>query len=853
MRIAGTLTTDLGAIDAARNGFVQDATGGIALRLDAALAQPLPAGSTVVVDGTLGSYFSLRVVLTSAPAIAVTGAAALPEPVGASTGRADETLEGLRLLVTGIVTEAPSALTDGLGVTIDDGSGPLRLVVATAAQAGESIATGDVVTAIGPLGQRDSSGTGTAGYRLHATAAGDAIVVHPAPSATPTPTPNPSIAPTSSPSDAASPTPPSSGTPAPTTSTSPGPTATPSASATGLPLIAIAEARTRSVGTRVAVTGVVTAPPGRLGTPALVAIQDETAGIVIRLPDDVRPALGARLEVGGTLADPYGQLEIRALTAYRVVGTATLPAPRAVDGVDLGEATEARLLTLEGTAEGRPIRSTSGDLSVVITTAHGTARIVADATAGLSATFAAKGDRIRVTGVAGQHASRKGALDGYRVWVRGPSDVIRLSSAAASASPSGGGTGSGTTTPPRRTIAAAILAGSGEATLEGAVTAPATLLDASHRRIVIQDATGAIEVLLPLGSNPPAVGRRIRVGGEIGRAYGAPRIKADTVAILGSGARVQPVELRGAPGPAHEWRLVSIRGDILEVHRSGERWTAELQVAGVRVLVVGLPGARIPSSALGAGRTATVVGIVRRPYPSASDRRFAILPRSGGDVRVGGAASGQEAGASGVPGRSIDPATGPAGAGDPIDADLVELRERIDTTVRVGGLVESTDASGFTLDDGTAVARVELVGAAADLAGSIVVGDALNATGRVVRDPVTGEVGLEVSDPAGIVLAGDLGNEEATGTDGSGDLSDGADESSTDPIALRAGLADPATIPGASAAVLVLLSMASLAITLLRRKRMREALATRVAARLAGIRAPSAGTPAAVPPDARGG
>ena len=74
------------------------------------------------------------------------------------------------------MTAAPDALSDGLGVTIDDGSGPLRLVVGDAARAGASVGTGDVVTAIGPLGQRDSSGTGLAGYRLHATLAGEFAV-----------------------------------------------------------------------------------------------------------------------------------------------------------------------------------------------------------------------------------------------------------------------------------------------------------------------------------------------------------------------------------------------------------------------------------------------------------------------------------------------------------------------------------------------------------------------------------------------------------------------------------------------------------------------------------------------------
>ena len=49
--VSGVLTTDLGAIDSGRIGFVQDATGGIAVRLAAARIQPVPAGTIVTVDG----------------------------------------------------------------------------------------------------------------------------------------------------------------------------------------------------------------------------------------------------------------------------------------------------------------------------------------------------------------------------------------------------------------------------------------------------------------------------------------------------------------------------------------------------------------------------------------------------------------------------------------------------------------------------------------------------------------------------------------------------------------------------------------------------------------------------------
>ena len=59
------------------------------------------------------------------------------------------------------------------------------------------------------------------------------------------------------------------------------------------------------------------------------------------------------------------------------------------------------------------------------------------------------------------------------------------------------------------------------------MTAPATLLDATGRRIVVQDASAAIELLLPSDSGAPPVGSRIHAEGQVGLAYGAPRLRAE--------------------------------------------------------------------------------------------------------------------------------------------------------------------------------------------------------------------------------------------------------------------------------------------------------------------------------------
>jgi hypothetical protein len=162
---------------------------------------------------------------------------------------------------------------------------------------------------------------------------------------------------------------------------------------------------------------------------------------------------------------------------------------------------------------------------------------------------------------------------------------------------------------------------------------------------------------------------------------------------------------------------------------------------------------------------------------------------------------------------------------------------------------------------------VRLRAAAGDIAGSIVVGDALSATGRVEVDSTVGAAVVVVDDPAGIVLVGDLGAGDSTGTEpdpvavsastAGGPTGSGSATSATG----SAGLADPA-LPEIGALGIVLVSLASLGVTLLRRQRMRRRLARRIADRLAAIVAGSgsaqpvaamafAGRPAASPATVR--
>ena len=215
---------------------------------------------------------------------------------------------------------------------VDDGTGPVRVIVGPAALGVLDPARGDAVTATGPLGQRDSGGTGLAGYRLYATLPGELVIEPPlaSPSPTPQPTPTASPAPSSS--------------PAPTASPTPSPSATPDRFAVGRHLAdpdhpGLDHAAHRRRGARgrrggtATVRGVVIAEAGRLGTPRLLAIGDASGGLPVRLADgQVAPGRGTLVELRGIIAAPYGQTELRLVAGgLSIIGHGDLPASVALE------------------------------------------------------------------------------------------------------------------------------------------------------------------------------------------------------------------------------------------------------------------------------------------------------------------------------------------------------------------------------------------------------------------------------------------------------------------------------------------------------------------------------------------
>ena len=106
---------------------------------------------------------------------------------------------------------------------------------------------------------------------------------------------------------------------------------------------------------------------------------------------------------------------------------------------------------------------------------------------------------------------------------------------------------------------------------------------------------------------------------------------------------------------ALEWRLVTVSGVVESVSRDGAAWRAELTIGGGSIPIAGLERSGIASTALIEGRSASVTGIVKRAYPTATDQRFAVVPRSLADITLGAPGASASSG-SGAPGTSPGPA-----------------------------------------------------------------------------------------------------------------------------------------------------------------------------------------------------
>ncbi|HET6380873.1 MAG TPA: lamin tail domain-containing protein [candidate division Zixibacteria bacterium] len=386
-------------------GYLADASAGIAVLVSDGT---FPRGALLRVSGTVDDRFHQRTIRAEAAGIELLGQGSEPSAAQVATGDIGESLEGRLAAIQGSVAGAPSQLSAGLAIDVNDGTGLVRVVVGSATGIDTSgWVPGVVVSVRGIVGQRDSSVTGTAGYRLQPRDPQDvAIVGGP-------PTPTPSASPTG-----------------------PGGSATPDPSQPGDPtLVSIAEARAAPIHAPVTISGVVTLPSG-LSEPGSAVIQDASGGILLRLGEEAgQLQRGQQVRVAGVRSTWSGMLSVRVSEAPAQLGSQAEPAPgrRTTGGV--GEAEEATLVVVRGQVVAAPRRTAAQNQYLDIDDGSGPLRVFISPRSGVSAEALVPGAWVELTGVITQETTGQQPQRGYRLWPRAAGDVRVVAPAAP------GGTG----------------------------------------------------------------------------------------------------------------------------------------------------------------------------------------------------------------------------------------------------------------------------------------------------------------------------------------------------------------------------------------------------------------------------
>ncbi len=379
-------------------GYLADATGGIAVLLsDGSFTR----GTTLRVTGQLDTRYEQRTVRASSSGVVELGSGLEPDPLGVGTGSVGEAVEAVLVAVHGEVVSAATSLSTGIAYDLDDGSGPVRVLIG--ADTGidtSSWQRGTRLAVIGIVGQRDATGSGSSGYRVQPRAPSDVgVVAPPAPSPTSTPSVTPSATPT-----------PIAASPA---------------------VISIRQARASATGKRVRVRGIVTVGNG-LVDPTSAVIQDTGAAILVRLSGDAgKLRRGQLVELVGTRSTKSGMLTLRVSDRATQLGTQTEPAVVRTATGGLGEKLEAELVVARGALTAKPRRSTAGNVSFAIDDGSGEVRVVVFESSRISLGNLAAGAWVEVRGALGQDTTGSQPLRGYRIWPRDRSDIHLLASPSA--------------------------------------------------------------------------------------------------------------------------------------------------------------------------------------------------------------------------------------------------------------------------------------------------------------------------------------------------------------------------------------------------------------------------------------
>ena len=537
--ITGVLTTPLGALETGRKAFIQDETGGIALYLDAAVIGGLPAGTRVTVSGTLDDRFAERTFRIAVATIAFGDVESTPLALLVQTGMIGEPVEGARVLVQGHTVGSPTDLSDGLGLMVDDGSGEVRVIVGTRCPRRACRSERNACRRDGPSRAarqqrhrpRRVPGPCDGGRRLR-----DHRPAEPVAGGDPRATRRRVSTPTRHAVTA------STVTPHPDRDADAVTDATPANRDTRSHAATHAEHRrgTWCTGRHRRHRDRRRDRRGREARPApahrdrgwdrrhrrSVARWRATAG-----PRDDGPRQGSSRRSIWAAGDPAGQLRVQGHRPGEPSDVAAADGERARRGDRRPprDASQERSSPRPRRAPAATSRSTSPMRRACRSASWQTA------SSGVVATDLVKGRSYRLTGIVGQRASRKGALDGYRLYVRDRADVVALSTA-----PGG---------PGRERRPDLRDAGLDRARTRGWIVGDRRCRGHGRRQPARHERAAdrgpgrdrpPSRCTCPQAGRHRAVGAHLRITGKTGHAWGAPRIVATSVEAIGGGRASLP-------------------------------------------------------------------------------------------------------------------------------------------------------------------------------------------------------------------------------------------------------------------------------------------------------------------------
>lgn len=500
--ISGTALTSSDFTDG--GGCISDSTGAIAVLMSAG---SFARGDLLTVAGTVDDRYAQRTLRSSAGGLAIIGSGIDPSAVFTQTGGIGETTECRLVLVSGEIGGTPTSLASGLAFDIDDGSGAGRVLVAPASGIDTTAwVQGANVSLVGLAGQRDSSGTGVAGYRVMPRDAADILSVLPPATPSPTVTVSPSPPPA---------TPTASRSPSPRASTTPASSPTPTPGSSLPPLIDIRRARAAATGAVVRVRGVVTVGNGIVDGPTAV-IQDASGAIVLRLGDKAgRLRRATLIEALGVRSTKAGMATIRVERASVVIGPRAEPTAQHVATGAAGETLEARLIVVRAGVTSAPVRSATGNVALTLDDGSGPLRVTIFSASRIPTQGLVRGAFVALRGVLGQQTTGAQPRRGYRLWPRGASDLALVSAAGAGGTSSGSGSESGGTATADSAISGPSRANQGGTSPPGAASTP--------RLGMTRLADGASVASGRAGLGVPASPGSNAAGSTSGRSSAAPR------------------------------------------------------------------------------------------------------------------------------------------------------------------------------------------------------------------------------------------------------------------------------------------------------------------------------------------